>query len=1509
MSDMLGISSGAIGAYQRALTTVSNNIANVNTEGYSRQDVVLADSAPKKLASMYIGTGVMLQSIKRQYDAFAESNLRSSTSDLSSQKPMVDYAKRVMDIMGDKSIGLSSAFDDFFAAAGALSTDPASTVQRTSFLRSADGVASRFGELSSQMDLISTETRQGLASATDQVNTLTSQLALINQGLAKSPTFEGQPAELLDRRDLTLRQLSDLVRTKVAFSTNGSVTVSLGSTMTDGLVVSGIKARPIGINSAVKDKVELVLDPYGKTETLSSVSGGQIGGYQSFISQVLEPAQKNLSALAKTFANEANAIQKNGIDGYGQMGQDLFSFAPGVTPDAAAIRLALSDGMRVSTAAQFRVSEGNTNVTTTRASVKFTGTTPTAALSNTNLVNNPNKTAGVTFKVDGAAVYAPVTTLSAGVKATFYLDEAEPGQQLQVLTRDGRQLLGQALSETEKYQLLKPANGFAANATYSDAYLNKSGVDAYRGLDMFYGAKATVLYGQNFDQNGYSADPLPIPAMLESSRIGSADFSLPAGAMKLNGIDLSKFTPDTTGSNITITGLKLSNTSPNFNFRAVIGDLPPLEIPIASTDAQDVSSLAASLKTKLEPLGLTVNLLNNNQDLQIVDGRGREMSGVSLTPTTGATLSGVAFGAGAEPSFSKFSATIGGVPMQVTGLTATTPDELVSQIQAGLRSQDTKIGLNVALVAGNIEIQDSLGRSFGDVALTPSASAPDAIAGSVALSNTDSFGGNIQVTSAASQVAAWMNGSSQATIIAPSFGTVVSGNSFSQFKATIGNVGISLPLSGLSSNNISAIALEIQTQLRKLDKNSNISVISESGNLKITDAAGREFKNFELVPAAGSEASGGTVTIDNSTLSKTDVRAEVFSEIRVPVSQLQFKKPLVLNGQSITGYKTVDDLVAAINKSPAGLVASVSAGGDLVIENPQGTSIRVGSTTEGNVLNVMASTYSAQVRMVQTVRDMRVAASGIDFKKPLQINNVNFGEAAYDVPVVASSSTYTVDFGYPAQSVSAADSATLAAAINSTATMSGIEFPVGVTEPSFSSLDFMVDGKKITIGDLTATNLGDLQTQLQAGLDSADGAGAIPRLTVTLSSDNKLIFQDTTGRAIVPIGLTLTDAGKEAKASVGSVEQVMSQSYHADVVGGRLVITPLNASVADADIANAFVVKSGTNTLTPQTTVKTLDDLVKRINAKNSETGVAASIDQNGDLKLSVTDSNGTRNISIGPGKDATGKYAQNTLGIEPLDYDVKMRLQSLLADKPYKADIRLSFGSYMEGNPPVQQFGDPAELAKIGFRTGAYIEGACPDDLLLFMTGKGAANVSVGFSGEPDNVRDSLRSQSLAVKFTSADRYSIIDSKTGTELADRHYDPSVLEPVIEFEGLQLKLSHAPNVGDSYAIDGNYDGLGNNVNMLDMVDLNKKPVTNGKTIANTYIDQINSVGNLAQQATITQQALTVVNDQAVAARDKVAGVNLDDEAAALIRYQQAYQACAKALQISGELFDTINQIR
>jgi len=1019
MSDMLGISSNAVGAYQRALSTVSNNIANVNTEGYSRQDVVLKDTAPAKSANMFFGTGVALQNVKRQFDAFAESNLRNSTSDLATQKPMVDYTKRVMDIMGDKSVGLSSALDAFFASAGALSADPASTVLRTSFLRNAEGVGSRFAELSGQLDLIGTETRQALESATGKVNTLTSQLALINQQLAKSPTVEGQPAELMDRRDLALRQLSEIARIKTSFSTNGTVTVSLGSTITQSVVVNGQKSRPIGVDNSVKDKLELVIDPYGNTESLASASGGEIGGLQTFISQVLDPAQKSLNFLANTLVTEANNIQSNGIDAYGEVGQNLFAIDPTVTNEAGGVHVVLNDGMRVATAAQFRVSENANNTSTVRSSVMYAKSPLPVGIGNTNLVNNPNPTAGVSIKVDGSKVYSPVSTMAAGMKATFYLDNAAPGQQLQVLTRDGRQLLGQSLTETEKFQMFTPANGFVADATYSDAYLNKVGDYSYRDMNVFYGAKAQVLYTQAFDKNLDETARLPEPAVLETGRI--------------------------------------------------------------------VPSVVAQGTNLIEDGAITINGI----------GMG------SLKPLSGT-----------------------------------------------LRPSD---------------------------------------------------------------VADWVKSKSV----------------------------------------------------------------------------------------------------------ETGVTAEVFNEVRVSVTDLDFNKPLKLNGQTIPPFSDLKSLVSSINNtSSAGVLATVNDNGELVLSPlTAGADIVVGPADDGgkpnNVLNVRASTYSGQVRLVQIADELRVNSGGVDFTKPLSINGVD----------------------------------------------------------------------------------------------------------------------------ILP----------------------------------------------DSNVTSAELLKTS-------------------IHNKLASKGVDASIDSNGVLVLKTT--NGAP-ITIGPVKAADGTYQTNALGLEPMAYTVEERMKRLLVEDPTKSEIRISFGKY--GNP--EKIGTPADLAKIGIRTGAYIDGGTKDDLLVFVTGQGSATVAASYQGAPTDPRDSLRQQSLVVKFTAADRFTITDAATGTELANRHYDPSVLEPVIDYQGLQIKFTHAPGVGDSYQIDGNQDGLGNNVNMLVMADLAKKEVVNGKTLNNSYIDQINSVGNLAQQANITQQALTVVNDQAIASRDKVSGVNLDDEAAALIRYQQAYQAAAKALQVSGQLFDSIVQIR
>ena len=170
MSGLLQIGTSAVNAYQGALSTVSNNIANIGTDGYSRQEVSLNSESPVVQGLLAFGSGVGIAGIRRAYDAFTTENLRVSRSALNAQEPLLDYANSVVDALGGAQSGLSSALDDFFGAANQLSASPASVDARDSFLRSTDSLASRFRGLSGQLGRLEQETRGDVKGAIESLN-------------------------------------------------------------------------------------------------------------------------------------------------------------------------------------------------------------------------------------------------------------------------------------------------------------------------------------------------------------------------------------------------------------------------------------------------------------------------------------------------------------------------------------------------------------------------------------------------------------------------------------------------------------------------------------------------------------------------------------------------------------------------------------------------------------------------------------------------------------------------------------------------------------------------------------------------------------------------------------------------------------------------------------------------------------------------------------------------------------------------------------------------------------------------------------------------------------------------------------------------------------------------------------------------------------------------------------------------------------------------------------------
>ncbi|MEY4663210.1 MAG: Flagellar hook-associated protein 1, partial [Pseudomonadota bacterium] len=315
MSDLLGISSSAVSTYQRSLAVISNNIANAATEGYSRQDISTQASPTRAMGNNYLGTGVFFDGIKRQYDSFVDSNLRNSSSDLQSQKPVVDYTNRVIDVMGGQTSGLTSALDQFFSSARSLAADPASTVLRGSFLRDAEGIASRFSQLSAQLDLVDAETKESVESNVNQINALSQQLARVNTQLSRVQSVSKQPPELLDQRDSILLSMSEFAKVNTRFELNGVVTVGLGATSDQEVIVSGRDAHLLGVSfdAADPEKFRLVLDPYGNNTPVMGINSGELAGLMAFREQVLGSTRSSLDALAQTLAREINTLHQSGV--------------------------------------------------------------------------------------------------------------------------------------------------------------------------------------------------------------------------------------------------------------------------------------------------------------------------------------------------------------------------------------------------------------------------------------------------------------------------------------------------------------------------------------------------------------------------------------------------------------------------------------------------------------------------------------------------------------------------------------------------------------------------------------------------------------------------------------------------------------------------------------------------------------------------------------------------------------------------------------------------------------------------------------------------------------------------------------------------------------------------------------------------------------------------------------------------------------------------------------------
>lgn len=323
MSNVLSTGTSALIAFQRALATVSHNVANIKTDGYSRQKVDFATREPSDVGYGDVGNGTKITDIRRVADQLAISRLLDSNGELARLQQLSGMADRVDALFSDAATNVNGVWSNFFDAVNGLASNASGTADRRDVLDNASTLVNRFKQLNGNLDSLNSEVNNGLISAATEVNRLASEIAQIN-GAIGSNAAAAAP-DLLDRRDQLI--------SKLVGYTGGTAVIQDGGVM--NVYSAGGHALVVGTTASQittatdpyqPERLRLAIKTQGMTVTLDSKAlGGQIGGLLEFRETVLIPAQAELGRIAVGMAQSFNQAHAEGMDLYGDMGGNFFN--------------------------------------------------------------------------------------------------------------------------------------------------------------------------------------------------------------------------------------------------------------------------------------------------------------------------------------------------------------------------------------------------------------------------------------------------------------------------------------------------------------------------------------------------------------------------------------------------------------------------------------------------------------------------------------------------------------------------------------------------------------------------------------------------------------------------------------------------------------------------------------------------------------------------------------------------------------------------------------------------------------------------------------------------------------------------------------------------------------------------------------------------------------------------------------------------------------------------------
>lgn len=471
MSSLINSAMSGLSAAQSALNTVSNNISSYNVAGYTRQTTILGASNSTLTGGGWVGNGVYVSGVQREYDAFITNQLRAAQNQSSGLTTRYQQMSKIDDVLSDTTNSLSANLQDFFKSLQTLVSNAEDPAARQTVLGKADGLVNQFKTNDQYLRDQDAQVNTAISTSVDQINNYAKQIANLNDQISRLTGVGAgaSPNELLDQRDQLVSELNKIVGVDVTVQDSGTYNISIanGYTLVQGSNASQLAAVKSSADPA-RTTIAYVDAAAGNVEiSEKQITTGSLGGLLTFRSQDLDQARNTLNQMALAFADAMNTQHQAGFDANGDKGGKLFDFgSPAV----------LSNGKNTGSASVTATMTDSTKVQATNYKVEYNGTdwTITRLSDNTSFTAMPDTSGNLSFdglnvNISGSAnnkdsfIVKPVNDVIVNMDVAIS-DESKLAMASAQGSGESDNTNGQKLLDLQSAKLV------GGNKTFNDAY-------------------------------------------------------------------------------------------------------------------------------------------------------------------------------------------------------------------------------------------------------------------------------------------------------------------------------------------------------------------------------------------------------------------------------------------------------------------------------------------------------------------------------------------------------------------------------------------------------------------------------------------------------------------------------------------------------------------------------------------------------------------------------------------------------------------------------------------------------------------------------------------------------------------------------------------------------------------------------------------------------------------------------------------------------------------------------